>query len=740
MRRLLFLGTLSVVVGCNPEYPGTEDHIRLDWTEGDTFHLAVRELQGADKTEISAVALSADVSPDFGAHWGDEIVWTYQVVESNLKPKKGDELYPFAQRTLGDTARLTVLRANIDASLNDDEAVLAADPVVYFVFQEGRDRLVGTASFWTDGDERVSERSYAQKRTSRATAVLSQSRLSVAPAYLAPFSARWVAEERTLEDGSLVSTVKAGKDSVDVFYDDAMSGELVVSRYEEGQPWPVWTVTDSLEIRLLGTGEVNQRASRRAHAMRETPDDYDYRAALSAAVDIDAATTLSADDIADEGFSAEVYEDYRPWAGSWWPLKKGDLVFGYDSRDTFSDRIRDDIDPLKEEMDAISEDLRGLDDGDERDALRETYREKQGELVDELVAFYGDILADIDGGRLQVEGDKLVHADGWSYDLDELSPMDKMALAMYLDGETANNPFFLPAWEILNSYNPGGGSWWGHCNGWAAAAILTNEPRSSKTVSVGGVDLSFTTADQKGLLTESHYSTWSHFYGARYYKEGDDLSDLNPAAFQRLISFYIREQGVPLVFDTTASDAVWNFPAWAAEVVIEEITEDSGAARTNINTASLGELQKLDGISEATAEKIIERREEYGPFQSVAELSEVSGISASEVDALRGQITVALQERAFAVLAEVTFTTDGVDETHIDGDSPESFTELWGYTLYTDEDGKILRGVWDDDASHPDFAWVPYDNPTSAGSGSSENPYLSYGTLRDYLGEDMERR
>ena len=740
MRALFFLGTLSVVVGCNREYPGTEDHIRLDWTEGDTFHLAVRELQAADKTEISAVDLSAEVTPDFGAHWGDEIVWTYQVVEHDFKPKKNDELYPFAQRTLGDTARLTVLRASIDPALNDDEAVLAADPVVYFVFQEGRDRLVGTASFWYDGGERVSERSFAQKRTNRAASILSQSRLSMAPSYLAPFSARWIAEERALEDGSLVTTVKAGKGAVDVFYDDAMSGELVVSRYEEGQPWPTWTMSDSQEIRLLGKGEVNQRASRRSHAFRDAPDDYDYRAALSAAIDIDAATSLSADDIEGEGFSTEVYEEYRPWAGSWWPLKQGDLVFGYDDRDTFSDRIRDDIDPIKEEMDALSEEIRGMDDGDEKDAKREAYGEKQTELVEKLVAFYGGLLTDMDGGKLQVEGDKLVHSDGWSYDLDELSPMDKMAVAMYLDGQTANNPFYLPAWEILNSYNPGGGSWWGHCNGWAAAAILTNEPRSSKTVSVGGEDLVFTTADQKGLLTEAHYSTWSHFYGARYYKEGDDLSDLNPAAFQRLINFYIREQGVPLVFDTTATEAVWNFPAWATDVVLEEITGDSGKARTNLNTATLSELQKLDGIDEGAAEAIVERREEYGPFQSVSELSEVSGISESDVDAIRNKVTVTVQERVFAVLAEVTFTTDAVGETHIDGDSPESFTEMWGYTLYTDEDGKILRGVWDDDSAHPDFAWVPYDNPTSAGRGSSENPFLPYGTLRDYLGEDVERR
>lgn len=738
MRGLPLLGAMFVVTGCNQEYPGTEDHIRLDWQEGDTFHLGVRELQAASKGEVSAVDLDVDAAPDIGAHWGEEVVWTYQVVEAGVTPKKNDELYPFARRTLGGTAELTVLRASVDPSLNEDEALLEADPVVYLVFQEGRDRLVGLATFWSEGDARISERSYASRRAGRSISMLSQSRLSLAPSYLAPFSARWIPEDRVLEDGSTMSTVAAGKGAVDVFYDDAMSGELVVSRYEDGQPWPTWTMSDSLEIRLLGGGEVNQRTGH--HAMRSAPEDYDYRAALSSAIDIDAATSLSAEDIAGEGFSTEVYEEYRPWAGSWWPLKKGELVFGYDGRDTFSDRIRENIDPLKKDMDVISEGLRDMEDGEEKDAKLTEYREKQSELVDKLVAFYGDMLSDLDGGQLKVEGQQLVHTDGWSYSIDELSPMDKMALAMYLDGQTRNNPFYLSAWELLNSYNPAGGSWWGHCNGWAAAAILTHEPRSSESISVGGVDITFTTADQKGLLTESHYSTWSHFYGSRYYKEGDDLADLTPAAFQRLINFYIREQGVPLVFDTTASEAVWNFPAWAAEMAIEEVTEDAGKARLNVNTATLNEIQALDGISEKGAEGIIERREEFGPFQDLNELAEVSGVSQEDVDGIRNKLTVTPQERAFAVVAEVTFTTDSVDETHLDGDTPESFKEIWGYTLYTDEDGRILRGVWDDDSAHPDFAWVPYANPSSAGNGSSENPFLSYTSLVGFLGDDVDRR
>jgi competence ComEA-like helix-hairpin-helix protein len=734
---------ISALTGCSRYYPGTEDHIRLEWKEGDSFHLATRELKVADHTEVGAVDLESDEVPAFGEYWGDEVVWTYQVIETGLIPGKNDELYPFARGGNGEVAALSVIRASVEADLNDDEALLDADPVVYLVFHEVRDRLVGTVSFWTEDGERLEQRSYSTLKGGRASSPLSQTRLSIAPTYLAPFSARWVAEERTLEDGSLVTTVEAkseGRDSVvDVFYDDTMSGELVVSRYQEGEPWPTWTMSDSLEIMLLSEDEVDDRRSRRAFAARTAAEDYDYRAALSASIDIDEATTLSAEDISSEGYSTEVYDEYRPWAGSWWPLKSGELIFGYDDRDTYSDRIRSKIDPIKKDMDNLSESIRGMADGSEKDAKRTEYSDKQRELVDELVAFYGGMLTDLDGGKLTVSGGKLTHSDGWSYDIDELSPMDKMALALYLDGRTSPNPFYLPAWEILNSYNPAGGSWWGHCNGWAAAAILTNEPRSSVNVTAGGSGLSFTSADIKGLLTEAHYSTLSHFYGARYYKEGDDLSDLSPAAFQRLINFYIREQGVPLVFDTTASEAVWNFPAWAADVAIEETTDPNAASLVNINTATADELEALPVIGEVLAARIIERREEFGPFQSIEELDEVKGISMAGVEELRGKITVEVFNRTFDVVAQVTFTSDGVEPTHIDGSTPESFTETWEYTLHTDEDGQILKGVWEDDSDHPDFAWVPYANPAAASSGSSENPYLPYDALLEMLGDGVER-
>ena len=57
----------------------------------------------------------------------------------------------------------------------------------------------------------------------------------------------------------------------------------------------------------------------------------------------------------------------------------------------------------------------------------------------------------------------------------------------------------------------------------------------------------------------------------------------------------------------------------------------------------------------------------------------------------------------------------------------------------SDADGLVLRGEWADKTSHPDFAWIPYENPTTASSGGSENPYLPYGTLLDVVGQSFKR-
>lgn len=66
----------------------------------------------------------------------------------------------------------------------------------------------------------------------------------------------------------------------------------------------------------------------------------------------------------------------------------------------------------------------------------------------------------------------------------------------------------------------------------------------------------------------------------------------------------------------------------------------SAGGLMNINTASATELEDLSGIGEVLAATIVEYRTQNGPFASVDDLLDVSGIGPATLDEIRDQITV----------------------------------------------------------------------------------------------------
>jgi competence protein ComEA len=60
----------------------------------------------------------------------------------------------------------------------------------------------------------------------------------------------------------------------------------------------------------------------------------------------------------------------------------------------------------------------------------------------------------------------------------------------------------------------------------------------------------------------------------------------------------------------------------------------------NLNTATAEQLDALDGIGPATAQSILEYREEHGGFGSVDELGQVPGIGEKRMASLRKQVRV----------------------------------------------------------------------------------------------------
>ncbi len=71
-----------------------------------------------------------------------------------------------------------------------------------------------------------------------------------------------------------------------------------------------------------------------------------------------------------------------------------------------------------------------------------------------------------------------------------------------------------------------------------------------------------------------------------------------------------------------------------------EEVEPGEADLVNINTASQAELETLPGIGPTTAQKIIEYREENGPFQSTEDIMNVSGIGPGTYERIKDLITV----------------------------------------------------------------------------------------------------
>lgn len=84
--------------------------------------------------------------------------------------------------------------------------------------------------------------------------------------------------------------------------------------------------------------------------------------------------------------------------------------------------------------------------------------------------------------------------------------------------------------------------------------------------------------------------------------------------------------------------------ALAAAPSIVAVTAGAVAAasveKININTASMKELQKLDGVGRGVAQRIIEYREANGPFKRGEDLRKVEGVGAAMFDRNRERIVV----------------------------------------------------------------------------------------------------
>jgi hypothetical protein len=111
-------------------------------------------------------------------------------------------------------------------------------------------------------------------------------------------------------------------------------------------------------------------------------------------------------------------------------------------------------------------------------------------------------------------------------------------------GKTKRPPLLFP--KAAERRVPG---WYGHCNGWTAAAIRHAEPQHS--VTRNGV--TFTPADIKGLLAELYMYSDSTFLG------GVDPA-INPAMLHLALANWLGRGAHPIAMEAALGEMVVNFP------------------------------------------------------------------------------------------------------------------------------------------------------------------------------------
>ena len=106
---------------------------------------------------------------------------------------------------------------------------------------------------------------------------------------------------------------------------------------------------------------------------------------------------------------------------------------------------------------------------------------------------------------------------------------------------------------------------------------------------------------------------------------------------------------IPTTEETKDADAGTSIPSYeggtcadsgsALEGDIKALSGSKGSL-ININSASKEELKTLNGIGDATAEKIIKYREEHGSFSAIEDIMKVSGIKDKLFSKIKDYITV----------------------------------------------------------------------------------------------------
>ena len=95
----------------------------------------------------------------------------------------------------------------------------------------------------------------------------------------------------------------------------------------------------------------------------------------------------------------------------------------------------------------------------------------------------------------------------------------------------------------------------------------------------------------------------------------------------------LKKDGINIVLSDTSAQSV-------EAVYFPESGQQEDSGLVNINTADKDKLMELPGIGESKADSIISYREDYGAFESIEEIMNISGIKEAAFEKLKDKITV----------------------------------------------------------------------------------------------------
>ena len=324
-------------------------------------------------------------------------------------------------------------------------------------------------------------------------------------------------------------------------------------------------------------------------------------------------------------------------------------------------------------------------------------------------------------------------------------------------------------------------TWWGICHAWAPAAIMEDEPQAA--VERNGVK--FEVSDIKALLIQQWDRASAYMVGGRCNDrelERDDTGritnsecrDLNAGSWHVIITNLLGKHSRPFVIERTTNYEIWNQPLVGYEVTEQrEITLEEAHELLEVVVASQGGtgefvqgIEEGTGLAEAILKFVNEGTEEEldddarlfsnavtnilaaRPFETLAELDDVSGVGSSAFGSLRRYVEnnnlVPANPDEYKYnddatrFIEVRMTTDWVTESHASADPMTPVNDRYmrhdnyHYILELNDDGEVIGGEWvgSSNTNHPDFVWLPV-------ASRGGNPHIDIDLVREMIAESQ---